>query len=216
VRYNMGALCGDRAAVYPFGVGLSTWRWIVSKDISEKFPLTRTVALIGLMGAGKTQIGRGLSQALGAPFIDADAEIEAAAGRSITDIFETFGEPHFREGERQVIQRLLDGPPCILATGGGAFVQDKTRALIETKAVSLWLKADLELLVARTAGKSHRPLLRQGAPREVLQDLMNRRYPVYAKADIIVETKDEPPQATTARVLAALKSYFMTHARTKT
>lgn len=184
------------------------------KDKDEIFPLPRAVALIGLMGAGKTQIGRNLSAVLGAPFIDADAEIEAAAGRSISDIFNTFGEAHFRDGERQVIQRLLDGPPCILATGGGAFVQDKTRQLIEAKAVSLWLKADLELLVARTAGKTHRPLLRQGEPRQVLKDLMDQRYPVYAQADIIVETRDEPPQATTARALTALKAYFQTHART--
>ncbi len=166
----------------------------------------RSIVLIGLMGAGKSCIGRRLAQRLNLPFRDADSEIEQAAGCSVADIFALYGEAAFRDGERRVIARLLDGPPGVLALGGGAFIDTETRALVRQKSVSVWLRAGLDLLVQRTAGRGHRPLLNQGDPREILERLMAQRYPVYAEADIVVDARDEPPEATTERVLAALES----------
>lgn len=163
------------------------------------------VVLVGLMGAGKTSVGKALARLLHAPFRDGDDEIEAAAQMSIAEIFATYGEPEFRALERRVIARLLEeGPPGVLATGGGAFMAPQTRAVIADKAVSVWLRADLDVLVARTEGRSHRPLLNQGNPREILADLMARRYPVYAGADVTVECSRESPQAMARRVLAAI------------
>jgi|SRR5579862_2730020 len=164
----------------------------------------RTIVLIGLMGAGKTCVGRRLAARIGRPFVDADAEVEQAAGCTISEIFERLGEAAFREGERRVMARLLDGKPCVLASGGGAFVDPETRRLIAGKTVSVWLRADLDLLVKRTAGREHRPLLRNGDPREALRALMEKRYPIYAEADLVVDTLDQPAEATVDRVLAAL------------
>jgi shikimate kinase len=176
--------------------------------VSDEGMPPRTVVLIGLMGAGKSCVGRRLAHRFALPFIDADQEIEAAAGCSITEIFERFGEAGFREGERRVMERLLNGPRCILATGGGAFIEPSTRRLVGQKAISVWLKADLDLLVKRTAGRDHRPLLNGGEPRQVLAGLMERRYPIYAEADIIVETLDHPPEMTVQAVCDALTRYF--------
>ncbi len=164
----------------------------------------RTVALVGLMGVGKTSIGRRLAQRLGLPFVDADAEIEAAAGCSVEDIFERHGEAAFRDGERRVIARLLNEPPQVLATGGGAFMDPATRALMRARAVTVWLRADLELMLARVARRNNRPLLKTGEPRAVLERLIAARYPIYAEADIAVDSVDGPPEATVERVLAAL------------
>ncbi|SDH53140.1 shikimate kinase [Roseospirillum parvum] len=175
---------------------------------AEPRPLPATVVLIGLMGAGKSCIGRHLARRLDVPFVDADREIEEAAGCSVADIFTFYGEAGFRDGERRVMARLLAQPPCILAAGGGAYMDPETRALIAGGAVSLWLKADLDLLVSRTEGRTHRPLLNQGNPRETLRRLMEMRYPVYAECDLAVTTSDEPPGRTTARVLAALEDHF--------
>lgn len=163
--------------------------------------LRRTVVLIGLMGAGKTTVGRRLAEALGAPFRDSDDEIAIAAGMDIPQIFETLGEPAFRDGERRVIERLLAEAPHVLATGGGAFMDPATRAAIKAGAVSVWIRADLDTLVERTARKHDRPLLRKGDPRRILSDLMARRHPVYAEADVIV---DSPPGAPHDRVAAAI------------
>ena len=165
----------------------------------------RTIVLVGLMGAGKTCVGRRLAARLGCSFVDADAEIEAAAGCSIAEYFARFGEGAFRDGERRVMARLLAGPPCVLAAGGGAFMDAQTRRLIAERAVSVWLRADLDLLVRRTAGRDHRPLLRQGDPAEVLSRLMAVRYPVYAEADVVVDVADAPPDDTVETVLAALR-----------
>ena len=165
----------------------------------------RTIALVGLMGVGKSTIGRRLAGALGLPFRDADQEIEKAAGRSISEIFAERGEEEFRAGERRVIARLLDEGPHVLSTGGGAFMNPKTRALIREKAVSVWLKADLEVLVRRVSRKDTRPLLAGRDPREVLERLMIERYPVYAEADIVVETDDRPAGATVETIMDALK-----------
>jgi shikimate kinase len=167
----------------------------------------RTVVLVGLMGAGKSSIGRRLAQRLGLPFVDADSEIEAAAGSTIEEIFAHHGEAAFRDGERRVIARLLQGPTQVLATGGGAFMDPSTRALIRDRAISLWLRAELPVLLARVGRRGNRPLLKAGEPRAVLERLIAERYPVYAEADITVDTLDGPPETTLERVLAALAAH---------
>jgi shikimate kinase len=168
----------------------------------------RTIALVGLMGVGKSSVGRRLANALELPFRDADNEVEAAAGRSISDIFTDLGEPAFREGERRVIARLLDQPPHVLATGGGAFMNPDTRTLIKSKAISVWLKTDLEVLVRRVSRKDSRPLLRGKDPLEALRDQAEARYPAYAEADIIVETGDAAHHVTVDQVIRALSAYL--------
>jgi shikimate kinase len=167
----------------------------------------RTIALVGLMGVGKSSVGHRLANALGLPFCDADAEVETAAGRSIPDIFAEFGEPAFREGERRVISRLLDEPPHVLATGGGAFLDARTREMIKAKAISVWLKADLEVLARRIGRKDNRPLLIGKDPLEVLKVQAQARYPTYALADITVETGDAPHHVTVDQLLRALSAY---------
>jgi shikimate kinase len=168
----------------------------------------RTIALVGLMGVGKSSVGRRLATALDLPFRDADVEIEAAAGRTIPEIFGDLGEAAFREGERRVIARLLDEPPHVLATGGGAFVSPETRALIKAKAVSVWLKADLEVLARRIARKDTRPLLVGKDPMEVLKAQAEARYPTYAEADLVVETGDAPHQVTVDQVISAIAAHL--------
>jgi shikimate kinase/3-dehydroquinate synthase len=167
----------------------------------------RTLVLVGLMGAGKTSIGRRLALRTGLPFRDADAEIEQAAGCSVSELFARFGEAAFREGERRVIKRLLAGPPVVLATGGGAFMDAETRAAIRDGAVSIWLRCSLQTLVRRTAGRTHRPLLSGPDPERVLATLMAQRHPIYAEADIVVQCGEDSPEATTARVLTALHEH---------
>jgi shikimate kinase len=173
-------------------------------------PPPRTLVLVGLMGAGKTNIGRRLAARLRLDFVDADAEIEAAAGESIEEIFRRHGEPSFRDGERRVIARLLDGPVRVLATGGGAFMDARTRARIRERGISIWLRAELDLLLARVARRDNRPLLKGGDQRAVLAALMERRHPIYAEADIVVDSVDGPPELTLTRVLAELKRYMST------
>jgi len=170
--------------------------------------LARTVVLVGLMGAGKSCVGRRLASRLNMDFVDADVEFEAAAGCTISDYFARFGEAGFRDGERKVIARLLDGPPVILATGGGAFIDPATRRRIKETGISVWIRAELDLLLKRTVGRDHRPLLKQGDPREILGRLMEARYPIYAEADITVESTDEVAEATVARVMAGLIDYL--------
>ena len=170
--------------------------------------LPRTIVLIGLMGAGKSCIGRRLAKIFDVPFVDADLEIEKAAGCSIPDIFALHGEAAFRDGERRVIARLLDEPVHILATGGGAFMDPETRAKTREKAISVWLRADLEILLERTGRRDNRPLLKSGNPRDILKSLMEKRHPIYAEADIVVDSRDGPPEATVDRVLEALQSFL--------
>lgn len=166
----------------------------------------KSIVLVGLMGAGKTCIGRRLATWLGLPFVDADSEIEAAAGCSIEEIFGRFGEQAFRDGERRVIARLLEeGPPRVIATGGGAFVNPETRANVRRSGVSVWLKADLEVLLHRVSRRNNRPLLKGGNKRETLEQLMDERHPFYAEADVTIETSDESPDATVERVIEALR-----------
>jgi shikimate kinase len=146
----------------------------------------RSIVLVGMMGAGKSSIGRRLAARLGIPFIDADAEIESAAGMTIPEIFDKHGEPYFRAGEARVIARLLDGGPQVLATGGGSLMDAQTRALIGAKGVSIWLKADIDVLLKRTKRRNDRPLA------EKIKDLLPIREPLYAQADIVVQSRDEP------------------------
>ncbi len=167
----------------------------------------RSLVLVGLMGAGKTSIGRRLALRLGLPFRDADSEIEQAAGCTVAELFARHGEPAFREGERRVIHRLLAGPPVVLATGGGAFMDAETRAAIRGQGVSIWLRCSLATLVRRTAGRGHRPLLNQPNPEAVLAALMAQRYPIYAEADIVVQCGEDSPEATTGRVAAAVRGF---------
>jgi shikimate kinase/3-dehydroquinate synthase len=167
----------------------------------------RSIVLVGLMGAGKTSIGRRLSARLGLPFRDADAEIELAAGCTIPELFSRYGEGDFRAGERRVIRRLLSGDPLVLAFGGGAFMDPETRAAVREESISVWLRCPLQTLLRRVAGRDNRPLLADGDPAAILQRLMDVRYPVYAEADVIVDCMDESPDATTNRVLNALLAW---------
>jgi len=177
--------------------------------------LKRPVALVGLMGVGKTTIGRRLAKRLSRPFVDADEAVEDAAGRSVADIFADFGEQAFRDGERKVIARLLsEGEPIVLALGGGAFVNEETRALIKDKAVSIWLKADLEVLMERVARKpGQRPLLDTDDPRAVMEKLNAERAPIYAQADLVVESDESSHDVTAARAYDALAAHLDTLAQ---
>ncbi|MBL8543221.1 MAG: shikimate kinase [Hyphomonadaceae bacterium] len=175
---------------------------------AEGLKVERTIALVGLMGAGKTTVGRRLAHVLGLPFVDADAEIEAAAGSTIAEIFRDHGECEFRRGERQVIARLLAGPVHVLATGGGAFVDPRTRALMKERATTIWLKAPIEVLMKRVTKRDHRPLLKEDDPRAVLQRLLDERTPIYEQADLVVETGAGPHTLAVAAVLDALRAHL--------
>ena len=168
-------------------------------------PPDRSIVLVGLMGSGKSAIGRRLAARIGMDFVDADAEIEKAAGLSISDIFEVHGEQAFRDGERRVIARLLAGPAHVLATGGGAFMVEETRAKINERAISVWLRADFDVLLRRVSRRDNRPLLKVDNKEEVLRRLIEERYPIYEEADIIVQSRDGPHEETVNEVIAALK-----------
>jgi len=164
----------------------------------------RSVVLIGLMGAGKTAVGRRLANRLDLPFIDADSEIEEAAGASISEIFAEHGEAYFRQGERKVIARLLENGPQVLATGGGAYMNPDTRANIKAHGLSVWLKADIKVLMKRVGRRDNRPLLAAGDPENVMKKLMEERYPIYAEADVTVESRDVPHDVIVGAVIDAL------------
>ena len=150
----------------------------------------RPIVLVGLMGAGKTSVGRRLAEKLGIPFVDADHEIEAAAGKTIKEIFADHGEPYFREGERRVIQRLIGNGAQVLATGGGAYMNEETRQRIQEQGISVWLKASLPILMKRVMKRQDRPLLQAEDPEAVMRGLIDKRYPVYAQSDVTVESRD--------------------------
>lgn len=169
----------------------------------------RPIVLVGMMGAGKTAIGRRLSDRLGLPFIDADAEIEQAAGKSISEIFAEHGEEYFRDGERRVMARLLADGPKVLATGGGAFINPETRARVRSSSISVWLRASLEVLQARVRKRNTRPLLKAEDPDEVLRRLIEQRYPIYAEADITVESRDVPHDVIVGEILDGLASNLL-------
>ena len=183
---------------------------IEAASLSTRMPAAaagRSIVLIGLMGAGKTSIGRRLAARLGLLFRDADAEIELAAGCTIPELFDRYGEADFRAGERRVIRRLLSGEPLVLATGGGAVMDAETRATIRDDAISVWLRVPLPTLVRRVSGRTNRPLLTGGDPAQILSELMARRHPIYAEADVVVDAGDEHPDRTTAQVLTALDAF---------
>jgi shikimate kinase len=166
----------------------------------------RSVVLVGMMGAGKSSIGRRLAARLRLPFLDADIEIEAAAGMSIPDIFETHGEPHFRDGEARVIARLLDNGPAVIATGGGAFMREETRNRIRDKAVSIWLKADADVIMKRVKRRADRPLLQTEDPAATVSRLLEAREPVYQNADLTIASRDVPHDRIVDECIEALRA----------
>jgi shikimate kinase len=170
---------------------------------SDKAP-DRTIVLVGLMGVGKSTVGRRLAARLGRPFFDADAEIEAAAGMTVAEIFAKFGEAHFRDGERRVTARLMEGPPSVIATGGGAFADDSTRAMILEQGLAVWLDADIATLVERVGRRDHRPLLRNRDAADVLTELAERRNAAYAEAPIAVRSGRGSIEKTVDAIVAAL------------
>jgi len=167
----------------------------------------RSIVLVGMMGAGKSSIGRRLATRLGIPFVDADTEIEKAAGMTIPEIFAAHGEPYFRAGEQRVIARLLDSGPQVLATGGGAFMNRDTRASIAAKGISVWLRATLDVLTKRIKRRSDRPLRRTADPADTLRRLIDERYPVYAEAALTVESRDVPHDTIVDEIVEGLRSY---------
>ena len=195
---------GDGATVEPGGD---------PQALATAVVVDRPIVLVGLMGAGKTTVGRRLAAALMVPFIDADDEIERAAGLPVAEIFARHGEHEFRRGERRVIARLLQGEPHVLATGGGAFMDAETRALVRTHATSVWLRADIDVLMRRVEKRDNRPLLHSGDPRAVMERLMAERHPIYAEADVTVDSNNAPHGAAVAQVLQALAERAALHGR---
>jgi shikimate kinase len=169
---------------------------------------TRSLVLVGLMGAGKSTVGRRLAQTLKLPFRDADHEIEAAAGMTIPDIFSIHGEEYFRDGERRVIARLLQDGPIVLATGGGAFMNEETRQNIAEHGISIWLKADLDILMRRVRKRDTRPLLRNPDPEGTMRRLMELRYPVYATADLTIDSREAPHDRVVADIVKSLSEWL--------
>lgn len=168
----------------------------------------KTIALIGLMGAGKSSVGRRLADTIGLPFSDSDDEIEAVSGLSISDIFSLHGEEEFRRVEQKVIERLITGPQRILATGGGAFMNETTRSLLKGHAVTVWLRADLETLWKRVSRRDTRPLLRTEDPKGVLRNLLEKRTPTYSEADLIVDSRDGPHMNAVRDIISAIKERY--------
>lgn len=175
---------------------------------AEEF-IDRPVVMVGLMGAGKTSVGRALARRLGIPFVDSDKEIELAAGCSVVDIFSMYGEEEFRRVEQRVIERILDTPPAlkVISTGEGAFITPAIREMVLNRALSVWLRADLDLLVKRTGARDTRPQLLNTDSRKILQQLIDERYRTYALADITVETKDENLRKTLGKVLSTIEDF---------
>jgi shikimate kinase len=169
---------------------------------------SQSIVLVGMMGAGKSSIGRKLAQTLEIPFVDADTEIETAAGMTIPEIFASQGEPYFRAGEARVISRLLEGGPQVLATGGGAFMREETREAVRAKGISVWLNADYDVLVRRIKRRSDRPMLKTADPAGTLKALIAERYPIYAEADITVVSRDVPHETIVNEILSALAAWL--------
>ncbi|MFV0625925.1 MAG: shikimate kinase [Alphaproteobacteria bacterium] len=172
--------------------------------------INKIVLLVGLMGSGKTSVGKRLAKKLKLPFVDGDQEIERAAGLSLVDVLKCFGEEEYRAGEARVMKRLLQGDPCVLASGGGSFVADQTRLLAKKNAVTVWLKADIDVLYTRTAGRKHRPFLTESDNllKNKLEKYINEEYPYYSEADIVVETKEEMVDNTVNRVIDSIFEFI--------
>lgn len=172
--------------------------------------IDKIILLVGLMGSGKTSVGKRLAKKLNLPFVDGDQEIEKAAGLSLVDVLKCFGEEEYRAGEQRVMKRLLQGSPCVLASGGGSFVAEQTRQLAKLNAVTIWLKADVDVLYNRTAGRKHRPFLEGNDShlKNKLEKYISEEYPYYSEADIIVETKEEQVDNTVLRVIEAINTFI--------
>lgn len=172
--------------------------------------INKIILLVGLMGSGKTSVGKRLAKKLNLPFVDGDQEIEKAAGLSLVDVLKCFGEEEYRAGEMRVMKRLLQGSPCVLASGGGSFVAEQTRDLAKNHAVTIWLKADVDVLYNRTAGRKHRPFLEGNDShlKNKLEKYIGEEYPYYSEADIVVETKEEQVDNTVVRVISAIESFL--------
>lgn len=170
----------------------------------------KIILLVGLMGSGKTSVGKRLAKKLNLPFVDGDQEIEKAAGLSLVDVLKCFGEEEYRAGEKRVMKRLLQGDPCVLASGGGSFVAEQTRQLAKNHAITIWLKADVDVLYNRTAGRKHRPFLEGNDShlKNKLEKYISEEYPYYSEADIIVETREEQVDNTVNRVIAAIDGFL--------
>ena len=169
----------------------------------------KIILLVGLMGSGKTSVGRRLAKRLNLPFVDGDQEIEKAAGLSLVDVLKCFGEEEYRAGEMRVMKRLLQGNPCVLASGGGSFVAEQTRRLAKDHAITIWLKADIDILYNRTAGRKHRPFLEGNDAhlKNKLEEYIKEEYPYYSEADIVVETREEAVHNTVGRVVQAIENF---------
>lgn len=174
--------------------------------------LNKIILLVGLIGSGKTSVGRRLAKKLNLPFVDGDQEIERAAGLSVIDVFKCFGQEEYRAGEERIMKRLLSGAPCVLASGGGAFVAEQTRSMAKERAITIWLKADLDVLYNRTTGRKRRPFLQcsDSKIKNKLQSYIDEEYPYYSEADIMVETRNEAVENTVIRILEAIESYLNT------
>jgi shikimate kinase len=179
-----------------------------SKDVEiVHLNLSKPLVLVGLMGAGKTTVGRRLAQTLDIPFVDSDQEIIEAAGCSISDIFEMYGEDVFRDLERKVMLRLLSGEPCVLATGGGAFMNETIREAIRTQSISIWLRAELEVLLERVSRRDSRPLLKTGDKKQILERLMDERYPIYQTADITIDSGHSSHEKVVDAIIEAVRNF---------
>jgi shikimate kinase len=176
------------------------------KPQEQNTSLDKPIVLVGLMGAGKSTVGKRLAGALRVDFVDSDNEIAEAAGCSISEIFETYGETMFRDLEKRVLTRLLSGGACVIATGGGAFINEEIREQIKARTLSIWLRADLEVLVERVSRRDTRPLLKTGDKREILQRLMDERYPIYAQADITIDSNSGPHDTVVSDILKMLET----------
>lgn len=172
--------------------------------------INKIILLVGLMGSGKTSVGKRLAKKLDLPFIDGDQEIEKAAGLSLVDVLKCFGEEEYRAGEQRVMKRLLQGSPCVLASGGGSFVAEQTRLLAKDNAVTIWLKADIDVLYNRTTGRKHRPFIKGNDEhlKNKLEKYINEEYPYYSEADIVVETKEEQVDNTVQRVVESINNFL--------
>ena len=172
--------------------------------MSQKLLQPKILLLVGMMGVGKTSLGRMLARRLGLPFVDSDKEIERMTGFSISDLFARYGEAEFRLGEEKVMERLLNGAPCVLSSGGGAFLSAKTRAVAKNKAVSIWIKAGVDVISGRTQGRTHRPLVPSADNQKVIERLVQECYPLYAEANLTIESFDEHPSKTVIRLMNKL------------
>ena len=186
------------------------------RNFKKMSKIDKIILLVGLMGSGKTSVGKRLARRLSLPFVDGDQEIEKAAGLSLVDVLKCFGEKEYRAGEERVMKRLLQGTPCVLASGGGSFVAAQTRELAKEHAVTIWLKADIDTLYHRTAGRTRRPFLLgdNATVKHKLQEYITEEYPYYSEADIVVETRDEKVENTVKRVASAVHHFFQQQRKT--